>query len=68
MSTLPELQDYTYRGARAMVLMHERYMREFLTVWKRARAAGISLPKTEDPDYHSLDHLLLHLSGPRGVT
>jgi uncharacterized damage-inducible protein DinB len=61
MSTARELSDYVYRGARAMVLMHEQYQREFLAVWRQAKAAGITLPKTEDPDYQSLEHLLVHL-------
>ena len=56
-----EMPDYAYRGARAMALMHERSLREFLPVWRRAKAAGIALPQTDDPNYQSLDHLLLHV-------
>ena len=61
MPPLSEMPDYAYRGARAMVLMHERSLREFLPVWRRAKAAGIALPQTDDPNYQSLDHLLLHV-------
>jgi uncharacterized damage-inducible protein DinB len=55
------LQVYRYRGARALVLMHEREMRGFLPVWRRARAAGTALPKTDDPSFESLQTLLLHV-------
>ncbi len=56
-----EPRDFRYRGARALVLMHEREMRAFLPVWRRARAAGTTLPKTDDPNYASLPALLLHV-------
>ena len=55
------LEHYSYRGARALVLMHERYMREFLAVWKQAKAVNVVLPKTEDSDYQSLEHVLAHV-------
>ncbi len=59
--------DYTYRGARALVLLHERYMREFLLAWKRAHAARVRLPATDDPDYASHAALLHHgLRAARG--
>src|SRR5262249_46809827 len=61
-----ELRNYRYRGARAMVILHERAMRELSPVWRRARAAGIRLPKTEDPSYASLDALLQHALGASG--
>ena len=53
--------SYAYTGARALVLLHEHHMREFLETWKRARAADVSLPETEDPAYASLQHLLRHV-------
>jgi uncharacterized damage-inducible protein DinB len=58
---MPELSDYRDRGARALVLLHERQMRECLDVWRRAKAAGMTLPKTEDRDYQSLETLLVHI-------
>lgn len=61
MSPTSELQDYHYRGARAMILMHERAMHEFLATWRRAKAANVALPETEDPDYASLETLLFHV-------
>jgi hypothetical protein len=56
-----ELQNYRYRGARALVLMHEREMRAFLPVWRSALGAGTTLPKTDDPNYASLQALLHHV-------
>ncbi|MDH3197458.1 MAG: hypothetical protein OEO21_04380 [Candidatus Krumholzibacteria bacterium] len=67
MGTEQELTDYTYRGTRALVLLHERHMNEFLDTWKAAKRAGVALPKTDDPAYQSLDTLLRHvLSCARG--
>jgi uncharacterized damage-inducible protein DinB len=61
MTTVSELQDYRFRGARALILMHEQSMREFLAVWRKAKQADLTLPETEDPDYASLETLLFHL-------
>ncbi len=62
-----ELQDYRYRGARALVLLHEKAMRELLPVWKKAARAGVALPATTDPSYASLQTLLHHaLRASRG--
>ncbi len=64
-----ELHDYTYRGARALVLLHERSMRALLPAWWRAKAAQVKLPQTRDPDYASLESLLHHaLAAARGYT
>jgi uncharacterized damage-inducible protein DinB len=56
-----DLNNYQYRGARAMVLLHEKQMRKCLAVWKQARAANIKLPETDDEDYQSLETLLRHI-------
>lgn len=62
-----ELSNYQYRGARALVLLHEKNMRQCLKVWKEAKAAKITLPKTSDKDYESLETLLHHhLRAARG--
>jgi hypothetical protein len=55
-----ELPDYRYRGARALVLLHDKAMRELLPAWRRAKAAGVRLPATKDPSYASLETLLHH--------
>ena len=62
-----DLSNYRYRGARALVLLHERALRELLPAWRRARAAQVRLPSTQDPDYASLETLLHHaLRAARG--
>lgn len=58
---MAELSHYKYRGARACVLMHEQFMQDFLDIWWAAKSAEIKLPKTEDKDYQSLDHVLFHV-------
>ncbi len=58
-----ELSDYQHRGARALVLLHEKHMRECLSVWKQAKAAQVKLPQTEDGNYASLETLLSHVLG-----
>lgn len=53
--------EFSYRGARALVLLHEKYLQQFLDTWKKAKASGISLPITDDPNYESYDMLLRHV-------
>jgi len=54
---------FSYRGARAMILLHEEELRRFVGVWRRAKASGVKLPAGEDPDYASYDALLRHVLG-----
>jgi uncharacterized damage-inducible protein DinB len=64
---IQDLEDYRYRGARALVLLHEKEMRALLPTWKRAKSAAVRLPATGDSDYASLDSLLHHaLRAARG--
>jgi uncharacterized damage-inducible protein DinB len=56
-----QLAHYRSRAARALVLLHERELRQLVPVWHRAAAAGIRLPATDDPDYASLETLLHHV-------
>jgi hypothetical protein len=56
-----QLAQYRSRAARALVLLHERELRQFLPVWHRAAAAGTRLPATDDPEYASLETLLHHV-------
>ncbi len=55
------LGNYKYRGARAMVLLHETQMRKCLAAWKEAKVRNIQLPETSDADYQSLETLLSHI-------
>ncbi|NQT33692.1 hypothetical protein HQ587_00770 [bacterium] len=56
-----QLSFYKYRGARAIILLHEMEMWRFLTVWHEAQEAGIALPATDDADYASWGALLRHV-------
>ena len=58
---MDNLPEYRYRGGRAMVLLHEQHMREFLDTWRMAKTLVIELPRTDDPNYASLDTLLAHV-------
>lgn len=55
------LPDYAHSGARALVTLHEQELRAFLEVWRRADAAGVTLPATDDPSYASRAELLRHV-------
>lgn len=55
------LDNHRSRGARALTLLHDRELRNFLATWRQARAAGVSLARCEDPDYESLDTLAHHV-------
>lgn len=57
----PELPPYRYRGAAAMVVLHDRHMRSFFDTWCLAHAEEIALPGADDPDYASREHLLTHV-------
>ena len=44
-----------------MVQLHEKHLRSFLKIWKKAKELNIKLPETEDTDYQSLETLLRHV-------
>jgi hypothetical protein len=56
-----QLENYRYRGARALVLLHEPHLREFVETWRRFQTSGLALPTTSDPAYRSNRHLLRHI-------
>ena len=56
------IPPHQYRGATAMIALHDRYLREFVETWRRAKAAGVQLPQDSgDPNYISLQALLRHV-------
>lgn len=57
------LEHYSFRGARAVVLMHQVELRGCLEVWRQAKAVNLALPPSSDPDYASLETLLAHIFG-----
>jgi hypothetical protein len=54
------IPNYTWRGARALVLIHEQSMRDLLAVWRRAKAAPVTLPASDNAAYASLDTVMQH--------
>src|SRR5680860_12064 len=60
-ATIPAADAFAYRGARALVILHEQEMRNFLPVWRQAKVRKLQLPETSDSDYGSLEHLLTHV-------
>lgn len=58
MNTLP---PYKFGAARTMVFLKGQYLQEFLAVWRKAQAAQVQLPETDDPSYVSLEMLLTHV-------
>jgi uncharacterized damage-inducible protein DinB len=63
---IDQLRNYRYRGARALVLLHEQTLRGLLPVWQRAKTAKVPLPSTKDPSYASLESLLHHALAAAG--
>ncbi len=59
--TQSSLKPYRYNGARALVLLHEKYLRACLETWREAKRLNITLPQTDDQDYQSLESLLRHI-------
>lgn len=53
--------QFRYQGANADIVLHEKYLTEFVSVWKTAKKSGLKLPELDDPDYKSLDTLMLHV-------
>lgn len=53
--------SYKYNGAKALVELHEYYIRSFYKTWQKAKQVGVTLPTTDDPYYKSLDTLLYHV-------
>ncbi len=66
MQQTEELSNYTSRGARALVLLHEKHLRQCLAVWKEAKAANLLLPVTGEEKYQSLENLLSHILNSAG--
>ncbi|MFK7603723.1 hypothetical protein ACI3L1_16080 [Deinococcus sp. SM5_A1] len=61
------LSHYRSRAARALVLLHDEKIRDFLEVWQRARAANLCLPAISGAHYQSLEHLLWHVLNSSGT-
>lgn len=55
------LPHYRYRGARALVTLHEKQLRSFTLVWREADKISVELPETGDTAYESMKSLLRHV-------
>ena len=55
------IPKYKYNGARSLIILHEKYIHEFFNTWVEAKKCNITLPKTEDEDYKTLETLLRHV-------
>ncbi len=55
-----QLSDFSYRGARAMIILHDRQLRVFYRTWLQGVSLGRSLP-SPGMDYESWEELLQHL-------
>jgi len=49
-----------------MVILHEEQLRRFVQTWRRALAASVTLPVSEDPNYASLNALGRHVLNAAG--
>lgn len=58
---MTETATFASAGVRALVGLHDRELKHFLDVWRRADAEGLSLPETDDPSYASRETLLVHV-------
>jgi len=56
-----DFPEYRYKGALALVKLHEVHLQSFYETWKQAKQLNIKLPDSDDPYYKSLDTLLYHL-------
>jgi hypothetical protein len=58
---MKDFPEYRYKGASALVKLHEIHLQSFYETWKNAKRLNIKLPDSDDPYYKSLDTLLYHL-------
>lgn len=52
---------YKYGGAQTLVELHEEEIKLFCLTWKSAKQIGLKLPTTDDPNYNSLEDLMIHV-------
>lgn len=58
---MTDIGVFRYRGARTLTIFHEKELRGFAATWKKAKTAGVTLPKTKAPQYESMETLLHHV-------
>lgn len=55
------VEKYQYTGAKVLIQLHKKHLKLFYKTWLIAKSKSITLPKTSDPEYKSLDRLLFHV-------
>ena len=55
------IPEYKFRGARALVILHDIEMRKCFEVWKEVRRKNVQLGATDDKDYTSIFTLIRHV-------
>lgn len=55
------MMEYKYKGARSLILLHEKHLVSCVNTWSETKKACLILPVTDDKDYESLDTLLRHI-------
>ncbi len=58
---MSELPEFRYGGARVLTIMYEQELLRFVDTWKKAKAAGVTLPSINNPDYKNIEELLYHV-------
>jgi uncharacterized damage-inducible protein DinB len=58
---MAEHETWTYRGVRALVILHERELRRFVETWKKAKAEDVGLENTGYEPGTTLDGILAHV-------
>lgn len=53
--------EYKHQGIKMLVSLHEENFKLFYKTWCNAKEKNLTLPKVNDPNYESLDALLLHI-------
>jgi len=63
---MTDINNYSYKGAAALVMLHEKHLKSFTETWLKAKAISAILPQTDDPYYASLESLLFHVLNSAG--
>ncbi len=61
MNDFPGAEEYKYGGARALVTLHEYWMRKFVETWQEARKLGITAYDLQEPDVELVGYALTHV-------
>ena len=61
MTDQPEMGVYRYSGAKALVTLHEHWMRRFAQVWREVHNRGITIREAKEPDIELVSYALRHV-------